>query len=81
MVAQLGLSMASSSSRPALKAETIEDEELVKKLKERRELEPNRKDITVAPEDGVHYEDVVRAMDTVVGEGYEAMSLSDSAGL
>ena len=29
-------------------------EELVKKLKERRELEPNRKDITVAPEDGVH---------------------------
>jgi biopolymer transport protein ExbD len=56
-------------------------EELVKKLKERRELEPNRKDITVAPEDGVLYEDVVRAMDTVVGEGYEAMSLSDNAGL
>jgi biopolymer transport protein ExbD len=56
-------------------------EELVKKLKERRELEPNRKDITVAPEDGVHYEDVVKAMDTVVGEGYEAMSLSDSAGM
>jgi biopolymer transport protein ExbD len=56
-------------------------EELVKKLKERRELEPNRKDITVAPEDGVRYEDVVRAMDTVVGEGYAAMSLSDGAGL
>jgi biopolymer transport protein ExbD len=56
-------------------------EELVKKLKERRELEPNRKDITVAPEDGVHYEDVVKAMDTVVGEGYAAMSLSDGAGL
>jgi len=56
-------------------------EELVKKLKERRELEPNRKDITVTPEDGVHYEDVVKAMDTVVGEGYAAMSLSDGAGL
>ena len=56
-------------------------EELVKKLKERRELEPNKKDITVAPEDGVRYEDVVKAMDTVVGEGYEAMSLSDSAGM
>jgi biopolymer transport protein ExbD len=56
-------------------------EELVKKLKERRELEPNRKDITVAPEDGVRYEDVVRTMDTVVGEGFEAMSLSDSAGM
>jgi biopolymer transport protein ExbD len=56
-------------------------EELIKKLKERRELEPNKKDITVAPEDGVHYEDVVKAMDTVVGEGYEAMSLSDAAGM
>jgi biopolymer transport protein ExbD len=54
-------------------------EELVKKLKERRELEPNRKDITVAPEDGVIYEEVVKAMDVVVGEGYEAMSLSDAA--
>lgn len=56
-------------------------EELIKKLKERRELEPNRKDITVAPEDGVRYEEVVKAMDTVVGEGYEAMSLSDAAGM
>lgn len=56
-------------------------EELVKKLKERRELEPNKKDITVAPEDGVRYEDVVSAMDTVVGQGYEAMSLSDAAGM
>ena len=56
-------------------------EELLKKLKERRELEPNRKDITVAPEDGTRYEDVVTAMDLVVGEGYEAMSLSDGATL
>jgi biopolymer transport protein ExbD len=56
-------------------------EELVKKLKERRELEPNRKDLTIAPEDGVRYEDVVKAMDVVVGEGYEAMSLSDGAAL
>ncbi len=56
-------------------------EELVKKLKERRELEPNKKDITVSPEDGVLYVDVVKAMDTVVGEGYEAMSLSDGSAL
>jgi biopolymer transport protein ExbD len=56
-------------------------EELMRKLKERRDLEPNRKDITVAPEDGVLYEEVVKAMDTVVGEGYEAMSLSDGAAL
>lgn len=56
-------------------------EELLKKLKERRELEPNRKDITVAPEDGVQYVDVVAAMDAVVGQGYEAMSLSDGAAM
>jgi biopolymer transport protein ExbD len=61
--------------------DTYDMEELLKKLKERRELEPNRKDITVAPEDGVRYEDVVAAMDAVVGEGYEAMSLSDGAAL
>lgn len=56
-------------------------EELLKKLKERRELEPNRKDITVAPEDGVQYVNVVEAMDAVVGQGYEAMSLSDGAAM
>jgi biopolymer transport protein ExbD len=61
--------------------DTYDVEELVKKLKERRELEPNKKDITVAPEDGVLYVDVVKAMDTVVGQGYEAMSLSDGATL
>lgn len=61
--------------------DTYDVEELLKKLTERRELEPNRKDITVAPEDGVMYEDVVKAMDTVVGKGYEAMSLSDGATL
>lgn len=56
-------------------------EELITKLKERRQLEPNRKDIDVAPEDGVLYADVVQAMDVVVGQGYEAMSLTDGAGL
>jgi biopolymer transport protein ExbD len=61
--------------------DTYDVEELLKKLKERRELEPNRKDITVAPEDGTMYQDVVTAMDVVVGEGYEAMSLSDGATL
>lgn len=61
--------------------DAYDDEELLKKLKERRELEPNRKDLTIAPEDGVLYEHVVKAMDIVVGEGYEAMSLSDGAAL
>ena len=55
--------------------------ELREKLQERRRLEPNRRDIIVAPEDGVRYEDVVAAMDLVVGEGYPDMSLSDGAAL
>ena len=56
-------------------------EELKNKLQERHRLEPNRKDIIVAPEDGVHYEEVVRAMDLVVGEGYPDMSLGDAAAI
>ena len=54
---------------------------LREKLRERRQQEPNRRDLIVAPEDGVLYEDVVAAMDIVVGEGYEDMSLSDGAHL
>jgi len=56
-------------------------EVLREKLQERKRLEPNRRDMTVAPEDGVFYEDVVSAMDTVVGEGFPEMSLSDGATL
>ncbi len=54
---------------------------LQEKLEERRRLEPNRRDIIVAPEDGVRYEDVVHAMDLVVGQGFRDMSLSDGAAL
>jgi len=56
-------------------------EGLREKLRDRRQQEPNRRDLIVAPEDGVLYEDVVAAMDMVVGEGYEDMSLSDGAHL
>lgn len=56
-------------------------EELRNKLQERKRLEPNRQDIIVAPEDGVRYEDVVTAMDLVVGEGFPQMTLSDGATL
>lgn len=56
-------------------------EVLREKLQERKRLEPNRRDLVVAPEDGVLYEDVVAAMDTVVGEGFPEMSLSDGATL
>jgi len=56
-------------------------EQLREKLQERKRLEPNRKDLVVAPEDGVMYSDVVEAMDTVVGEGFPDMSLSDGSTL
>lgn len=56
--------------------ETLRD-----KLQERKRLEPNRRDLVVAPEDGVQYQDVVAAMDTVVGEGFPEMSLSDGSTL
>jgi biopolymer transport protein ExbD len=61
--------------------EAYDLEELRNKLQERHRLEPNRRDIIVAPEDGVRYEHVVEAMDIVVGEGYPDMSLSDGASL
>jgi biopolymer transport protein ExbD len=56
-------------------------EQLREKLQERKRLEPNRKDLVVAPEDGVRYEDVVASMDMVVGEGFPEMSLSDGSTL
>jgi biopolymer transport protein ExbD len=56
-------------------------ETLREKLQERKRLEPNRRDLVVAPEDGVQYADVVGAMDTVVGEGFPEMSLSDGSTL
>lgn len=59
----------------------FDQEGLREKLRDRRTQEPNRRDLIVAPEDGVLYEDVVAAMDMVVGEGYEDMSLSDGAHL
>jgi len=54
-------------------------EQLRDKLQERKRLEPNRRDLVVAPEDGVIYSDVIEAMDTVVGEGFPEMSLSDGS--
>lgn len=61
--------------------DTYDYEGLREKLQERKRLEPNRKDLVVAPEDGVRYEDVVAAMDMVVGEGFPDMSLSDGSTL
>jgi biopolymer transport protein ExbD len=59
--------------------EDYDVEALREKLQERKRLEPNRRDLVVAPEDGVLYTDVVEAMDTVVGEGFPDMTLSDGS--
>lgn len=48
-------------------------------LRTRRSEDPNKKDIVVAPEDGVLYKDVVSTMDLVLGEGYSDMTLQDGA--
>jgi biopolymer transport protein ExbD len=56
-------------------------EELKAKLEERRKLEPNRRDIIVAPEDGIEYSAIIGAMDAVIGQGYVEMTLQDGAAL
>ncbi|HBQ11354.1 MAG TPA: hypothetical protein DEF51_09325 [Myxococcales bacterium] len=59
------------------KAGDVYDQEgLREKLRDRRQQEPNRRDLIVTADDGVVYEDIVSAMDIVVGEGYEDMSLT-----
>jgi biopolymer transport protein ExbD len=57
--------------------------ELRNKLQERKRLEPNRRDLIIAPEDGVEYQHVIGAMDIAVGEEFPEISLSDvgAAGL
>jgi biopolymer transport protein ExbD len=64
-----------------MNGDAYDKEELRAKLQERKRLEPNRTDIVVAPEDGVLYSEVVSAMDLVVGEGFQDMSLSDGASM
>jgi biopolymer transport protein ExbD len=61
--------------------DAYDTETLREKLQDRKRLEPNRRDLVVAPEDGVVFNEVVVAMDTVVGEGFPEMSLSDGATL
>jgi biopolymer transport protein ExbD len=83
-VTQSGYTLASTAgdSSPIPKnGDQYDLEELRNKLQERKRMEPNRRDITVAPEDGVLYKDVIATMDVVVGEGYLDMNLSDGAGL
>ncbi|RLB57343.1 MAG: hypothetical protein DRJ42_00585 [Deltaproteobacteria bacterium] len=74
-------STAGDRTQIAKNGDAYDIAELRSQLQDRRRMEPNRRDIIVAPEDGVRYEDVVGVMDLVVGEGYPEMSLSDGAAL
>ena len=43
--------------------------------------DPNRRDLIVSPEDGVQYQNIVKAMDTALGENYPDISVSDGSGI
>lgn len=65
--------------------EAYNNDELKTRLRARKDIEPNRTDIIIAPEDGVRYEDVIAAMDIAVGgDGADKLfpdvSLTDNAG-
>ena len=51
------------------------------RLVERRAADPSRHDLIVAPEDGVHYADVIAGMDLAMGAGFDEVSLTDGAAL
>lgn len=55
--------------------------ELRTRLASVHQLDPNRREITIAPEDGVRYEDVVNAMDVVVGADYANVTISPTSAL
>ncbi len=61
--------------------DTYNLEDLRNKLRARHEIEPNRTDLVVAPDDDVRYDDVIAAMDVAVGEKYPDVSLSEGGGL
>jgi len=73
-------STAGDSLTIAKNGDSYDYEQLRTKLDERKRLEPNRRDIIVAPEDGVLYQEVVKAMDMVVRD-FPEMTLSDGAAL
>jgi biopolymer transport protein ExbD len=83
-VTQAGFTIASTAGEriDIPKAGDAYDLETLRtRLQERRQAEPNRRDLIVAPEDGVQYADVIAAMDIAIGQGFQDVSLSDGAAL
>ena len=54
-------------------------DELSTKLGQWKQAWDDRDDMIVAPEDGVRYEDVIRAMDVAAAAGFTNLSMADGA--
>lgn len=54
-------------------------EKLNLELKNWKQAWNDRNDMIVAPEDGVRYEEVIRAMDAASGAGFNALTVADGA--
>jgi biopolymer transport protein TolR len=59
--------------------EVYDTEKLGKQLREIKiKLPPEKKDITVAAEDGIKYKHLIRAMDVALAQGFTSIQVSDS---
>jgi biopolymer transport protein ExbD len=81
-VLQSGYTLESSAgdSLPIPKnGDTYDIAGLRTKLQERHQMEPNRRDIIILSENGVHYSDIIQAMDIANGEHFSEVSIDDAA--
>jgi hypothetical protein len=67
------------SKRVVADQKEFDVDELEVKLAQWKQAWDKRDDLIVAPEDGVRYEDVVRAMDVAAAAGFEKLSMADGA--
>jgi len=67
------------SKRAVADQKEFDVDELQAKLAQWKQAWDDRDDLIVAPEDGVRYEDVVRAMDVATAAGFENLSMADGA--
>ena len=67
------------SKRVVADQKEFDVDELETKLAQWKQAWDDRDDMIVAPEDGVRYEDVVRAMDVAAAAGFENLSMADGA--
>jgi len=63
------------------KGDSYDNDKLREILKKVHTVDPDKKDINVAPEDGVLYKNIVAAMDVVLQEGFPELSVSDGSSL